>query len=81
MSIELQLEGYIRDEIIPDTGDKAIAPDESLLDSGKVDSMGLLNIVGFVHEKFGVDLLASSGPNDFETISAMAAAIRRAKGE
>lgn len=81
MAIEVELQGYIMEEIVPSTGGGAIAADEPLLDSGRVDSMGLLNILGFVQEKFGVDLLANGGPSDFESISAIAAAIRRARGE
>jgi len=80
MSIEVELQGYIMEEIVPNTEGNAIVADELLLDSGRVDSMGLLNILGFVQQKFGVDLLAKGGPSDFESINAIAAAIRRAQG-
>ena len=81
MSLEVEIQSYIMQEILPDAGESQVDADDLLIDSGKVDSMGLLNILGFVQEKYGVDLLAGGGPSDFESINTIAAAIRRAKGE
>lgn len=39
--------------------------------------MGLLQILGFIQERYAVDLLSAGTPKDFETVTAMAAAIRR----
>ena len=43
--------------------------------------MGLLQIVGYVQQQYGIDLLASGKPQDFETIGGMALAIRRLRGD
>lgn len=79
--IETELQKYIMDEVLPDSGHAQIKFDDELIETGLVDSMGLLNILSFVQEKFEVDLLFSSGPKDFKSIHSIAGAIRIAKGE
>lgn len=79
--IETQLQKYIMEEVLPDSGNATLEFDRELIDSGLVDSMGLLNILSFVQQNFGVDLLMSSGPKDFKSIDSIAGAIRVAKGE
>ena len=81
MSIENELQGYIMDEIIVDKQAEPVDFDEPLVAKGRVDSMGLLSILSFVQQNFGVDLLATGNPNDVESIEKMAAAVRRAKGD
>jgi acyl carrier protein len=63
--------------------DKAsdVGLDEPLIRSGRVDSMGLLQILGFIQQRYGVDLSATGGPSDFETVTSLAAAIRRSRGD
>jgi len=79
--IETQLQKYIMEEVLPDSGHALLEYDEELIDSGLVDSMGLLNILSFVQQNFGVDLLSSGGPKDFKSIDSIAGAIRIAKSE
>jgi acyl carrier protein len=60
----------------------AAAPDgltreERLVETGRVDSLGLLQILSFVEEHWQVNLLAAGSPKDLESVGAMAAAIRR----
>ena len=43
--------------------------------------MGLLQILGFIQQRYGVDLASTGGPSDFETVTSLAAAIRRSRGE
>ena len=79
--IETDLQKYIMEEVLPDSGRSQLDFHEELLDSGLVDSMGLLNILSFVQQHYDVDLLASGGPKDFKSIDSIAGAIRIAKGE
>lgn len=81
MSIENELLGYIMDEIIVDKQAEPVNFDEPLVARGRVDSMGLLSILNFIQQKFGVDLLATGNPDDVESIEKMAAAVRRARGD
>jgi acyl carrier protein len=73
MSIENELLDYISREVVPE----GVASDESLISSGKVDSLGLIQILGFIDEKYGVTLLSSAEPTDFESVASLAAAVRR----
>lgn len=79
MSIETELQRFISEGILLDEGNP-VGPDDPLMSSGRVDSMGLLKIVVFLQEKYGVDVLASGSPEDFETVSALAATVRAAQG-
>jgi acyl carrier protein len=80
MSIEKDLQEFIAAEVVPgDAG--AVGLEDSLIRSGRVDSMGLLQILGFIQQRYAVDLASTGGPNDFETVSRLAAAIRRSRGE
>ena len=75
MNIEQDIRNYITSELLhnaPAPGD-----DDALISSGRVDSMGLLQILGFVQQRFGVDLMAVGSPQDFDSVSALAAAVRR----
>lgn len=79
MSIESDLQDFLTREILVDSGSDPVGLDDSLMSSGRVDSMGLLKIVSRINEQYGVDVLESGEPEDFETISGLAAAIRRSQ--
>jgi acyl carrier protein len=66
------LENYIRKEISVKKHLTPIAPDQSLLETGILDSMGILKLVAFIEKRFKVkfddtDLL----PQNFETIRSL----------
>ena len=73
--IESALLGFISRQVaaLPE----GITEDEKLIESGRVDSLGLLQIVSFVEATWHVDLLAVGFPRDLQSVSALAAAIRR----
>lgn len=77
MSIENDLQEFITSEIFLEKGEGGLKSDEPLISSGRVDSIGLLQILGFIQERYGVDLFSSGTPRDFETVAAMATAVRR----
>lgn len=77
MSIESDLQEFITSEIFLEKGEGGLNSDESLISSGRVDSIGLLQILGFIQERYGVDLFSSGTPRDFETVASMATAVRR----
>ena len=54
-----------------------IPQDLSLIDSGLIDSLGLLNLVDRFEEEFGVEVGDDDlVPENFETIAAMASYVR-----
>lgn len=81
MSIETDIKQFIASEILSAEQASEISDEDPLISSGRVDSMGLLHILGFIQRHFGVDLMAVGNPQDFDTVQGLAAAVRRSKGE
>ncbi len=77
MNIEADIRQFITSELLPGEKSAQLAEDAPLVSSGRVDSMGLLQILSFVQQRFGVDLMAVGNPHDFDSIQALAAAVRR----
>lgn len=51
---------------------KGLTPDLSLLESGIVDSLGVLDLVGFVEEQFGIEVQDDDlVPENFDSIDAL----------
>jgi acyl carrier protein len=81
MKYEAEIKQFIETELLSDDRSIDLAADQALITSGLVDSMGLLQILGFVQQKFGVDLMAVGSPMDFDSVGALAAAVRRTRNE
>jgi acyl carrier protein len=73
--IEDALLEFVRRKVAVD--EVAVTAQENLIDSGRVDSLGLLQILAFVDEQYHVDLLAIGTPGELQSIAGLAAAIRR----
>jgi acyl carrier protein len=81
MSIEDQIKEYIANNLL--FSDNGFPYDEgvSFLDEGIVDSVGVMELVAFVEERFGVkvnDLDVT--PENFDSVSRLANYIRRKSG-
>ena len=71
MSVEARVREFLDGKLVHES-DAAIAADESLLDSGILDSASILELVSFLESRFGIvipdeELL----PENFETIGAI----------
>ena len=67
----------IRDYVVRTFG-KTVGPDDSLLDSGLVDSAGIFELVNFLEETFAVKIEDEEiVPEHFETSAMVAAFIER----
>jgi acyl carrier protein len=53
--IEQSLREFLRDSLFLADAD-ALSDDDSFLDKGIVDSMGILHLVSFVHETYGISV-------------------------
>jgi acyl carrier protein len=80
MNIEADIKTYITSELLAKDSSSTLGESDPLVSSGRVDSMGLLQILSFIQERFGVDLMAVGSPHDFDSVTALAAAVRRNKG-
>lgn len=50
----------------------SLTPESSLIDSGAVDSLGILEVVGFLGEQFGIEIDDDDfEPENFENINAL----------
>jgi acyl carrier protein len=76
--VERALLRFIAEEIAADRGD--LQTTENLIDSGRVDSLGLLHILSFIDAHWHVDLMGVGSPRDLASIATMAAAVRRERG-
>jgi acyl carrier protein len=74
MSIEATIEKYIVEEIMLADRNTKIDPDESLIDSGILDSLALLRFINFLEDQF--DIMVDDievVPDNFQSINTAAA--------
>jgi acyl carrier protein len=71
-----KIKDFIRTDVCPDLNLERIDDDESLIESGIVDSLGVLKILAFLDESFGIDLSAEEIKlENFRTIRMICALI------
>lgn len=71
--VESEIQNYISNTILRLR--KPVETNTSLIGSGLIDSLGLLQIVGFIEKKYGVNLARTGNPEDFQSISSLASAV------
>jgi len=81
VEVENALRHFIATELMYAEDENALRPDEPLLGSGIVDSLGIMRLVSFIEERFGVvvpeeDLI----PEHFQTVQHLAALVQRLQG-
>ena len=65
------IQGFIKQRF-PLASSKDLTQDLSLLDSGIVDSLGVLDLVGFIEEQFGIEAQDEDlVPENFDSIAAL----------
>lgn len=71
-NISSTIERFLVDEIMMASKDTKIDPDESLINSGVVDSLSLLRLINFIEERFGVVIEDEEVvPENFDTLNIM----------
>ena len=74
MSINSTIEGFILDRLILGDRQSAIDPEKSLIDSGILDSLALVELITYIEEQFGVTVKPKEVfPENFQTINAISA--------
>lgn len=53
MEIETTLSRFIVDELLDERHGKDLGPDDSLLSSGLLDSLSVMNLIGFIEHEMG----------------------------
>jgi acyl carrier protein len=78
MSVEGKIRRYILENLMFTDDESRLKNDESLLDRGVIDSTGVLEIVLFLEEEFGVKIKdAEMLPENFDSVDNMVAFIGR----
>jgi acyl carrier protein len=74
-TIQQELQAFVTGKVVRRRAN--LTADTPLVESGLVDSMGLIQIVAYIDERYGVNLTQAGGPEDFRSISSLAAAVCR----
>ena len=77
MEVEQKLKHFIAAELMY-AEDDDLSTDEPLLGSGIVDSLGIMRLVSYIEEEFGVVVPEEElVPDHFQTVSRLAAFVER----
>lgn len=57
MSVEKKIRDYVLENYLFTDDETALANDTSFLDEGIIDSTGILEVIAFIEEEFGVKVL------------------------
>ncbi len=72
MNVQDQLREYIVTQFMYDQANARLDVDDDLLNQGIVDSMGILQVVNFMEEKFGVRVADDEiTPENFRSLRAL----------
>jgi len=80
--IESELKQFIANNLLFSDGDYPLSDDASFLAKGVVDSMGVMELVEHVSQKFGLEVpLEDIIPGNFDSINRLAGYVRRRLAE
>jgi len=75
-----KLKEFIMTEVNPDLNLKRLDDDEPLIESGIIDSLGVLKILAFLDEAFGIDLSSDQIKlENFKNVSSICALVEKQK--
>lgn len=73
MTILKGLEKFLLSDIASHLGKKALDPDENLLEQSIIDSLGILKLVTFLEESYGIQVIDEDiVPENFQSLNSMA---------
>jgi D-alanine--poly(phosphoribitol) ligase subunit 2 len=77
-AVEHDIEHFLYRELKVDASDPLFTREVDLFDAGYVDSIGFAELLGFIQERYGVDVPEDDLlSDDFSTIDGIAAIVRR----
>ncbi|HEX5147118.1 MAG TPA: phosphopantetheine-binding protein [Conexibacter sp.] len=81
MSVAAEVEQFILEQLMTGSSVASIDRDEDLLATGVVDSHGLLQLVAFLRERYGVAVPDEAlTPENFQTVAAIDGFVQRERG-
>ena len=77
MTIEEQIRHHILQTQLPGEDPANLQPDDDLIDSGILDSMGIMQLVTHLEKEYGINIPTEEiEPEHFVSVSALAAFVR-----
>jgi len=74
---ETAVRGFVERNFLSRKGKKTLSNDESLLDSGLIDSTAIFELVGFLEKEFNIEVQDEDiVPEHFETVNNLVAFIQ-----
>lgn len=81
-TIERDMRQFLADNFILDEGGAGLGVDESLTESGVLDSMGVLELITFIEERFGFSVPDEDTlPENLDSVSRLVAYVERRLSE
>ena len=69
---------FISSDLVTGENGRNIQDDDSLITSGVIDSMGIISLLGFVEDKFSIEISSDELlPENFETLSTITDLVTR----
>jgi acyl carrier protein len=82
MSVSADIEQFILSELTQGRGITTIDPKENLLSKGIVDSHGVMELVGFLEQRYGITVGDEDlSPENFESVASIEAFVQRKNGQ
>ena len=80
-SVRERIEGFIRSDLLLGDDSRMPSPGESLVESGVVDSTGILELIEFIEDEFGVHVEdTETVPENLDGIDRLVAYVQRKSG-
>jgi methoxymalonate biosynthesis acyl carrier protein len=80
MDVESSVREFLKDQVAVQQGKDDIAADESLLDSGVLDSASILELVSFLEDRFSFTIADEElVPENFETVDSIVSLVTSKK--
>ena len=80
MSVEQQIKTFIAENFMFSSNGFDVGENESFLDAGVVDSLGVLELVTYVEETFAIQVADEEiVPDNFDSVAKLSAYIKRKK--
>jgi len=81
MSVEAKVRGYILENFLFTDDQSALDSSVSLLENGTMDSTGVLEVINFLEEEFGISVADEEMiPENLESVDNIVAFVARKKG-
>ncbi len=72
---------FIAKELLSQSDPAALGDQDPLIESGIIDSFGIMSLIAFVEKEFGIHLESDElVPDNFETIAAIGQLVDRKRG-